>query len=313
MTENDNFSSPENIDLPARTSPQGIMSFLQEDTLLREEAGTWKDIEIQIFSHRSLRKPFLVPAVAEPMLVWVLSGAATVAERELDGEWVSSDVSAGDFFLTYSSTPYEMRWKVRDKEPFQVMHVYLSIPLLEEAASEILGLSAKQISLREVSGERDEIIGNLLTLLSQEIRAPHLKSALYIAGIAQSIAVHLVRKYGLSDSGKTLYGSRLPAFKLSRVQAYLKAHLDKKFDLEQCAKEAGLSPFHFTRLFKKTTGISPSQYFIRQKIAKSQILLQETEMSIIEIALAVGYENPGHFSQVFKRETGLTPRQYRSN
>ncbi len=289
------------------------MSFLQEDTLLREEAGTWKDIEIQIFSHRSLRKPFLVPAVAEPMLVWVLSGAATVAERELDGEWVSSDVSAGDFFLTYSSTPYEMRWKARDEHPFQVMHVYLSIPLLEAAASEILGLSAKQISLREVSGERDEIIGNLLTLLSQEIRAPYSKSSLYIAGIAQSIAVHLVRKYGLSDSGKTLSDSRLPTFKLSRVQAYLKAHLDKKFDLEECAKEAGLSPFHFTRLFKKTTGISPSRYFIRQKIAKSQLLLLETEMSIIEIALTVGYENPGHFSQVFKRETGLTPRQYRTN
>lgn len=117
MTENDNFSSPENIDLPARTSPQGIMSFLQEDTLLREEAGTWKDIEIQIFSHRSLRKPFLVPAVAEPMLVWVLSGAATVAERELDGEWVSSDVSAGDFFSPIRQHPMKCAGRLRTNTP----------------------------------------------------------------------------------------------------------------------------------------------------------------------------------------------------
>ncbi len=72
-----------------------------------------------------------------------------------------------------------------------------------------------------------------------------------------------------------------------------------------------ISEFHFSRLFKKATGLPPSHYFIRQRVARAQRLLQETEASIIEIGLSVGYSSPSHFAQIFRRETGLSPSDYR--
>ncbi|OSQ48336.1 helix-turn-helix domain-containing protein [Thalassospira alkalitolerans] len=298
-------------DLPARTSPEGLERFMQTHSLLGGNNAAWKDVYIQIFSHQKVKAPFLVPSVAEPMIVWVINGAATVEERELGGKWMSTDVRVGDFFLTQSPAPYEMRWESHGDQPFQVMHVYLSIPLIKTVARDLLGQGKSHVTLPDISGAHDETISQLLHLINQEIQAPQPENHLYIQGIAQSLAVHLIRKYAQTDTRKPADGPRLPAFKLRRVQAYMETHLDEKFDLGKCAREAGSSTYHFSRLFKKSAGTSPSQYFIHQKMAKAQQLLLETNMSILEIALAVGYESPGHFSQVFKRETGLSPREYR--
>ena len=72
-----------------------------------------------------------------------------------------------------------------------------------------------------------------------------------------------------------------------------------------------MSEYHFSRLFKKATGRSPSQCFIRLRMAKARQLLLETDQSIIDIGLEVGYGSPSHFSQVFKREVGVKPSDYR--
>jgi AraC family transcriptional regulator len=72
-----------------------------------------------------------------------------------------------------------------------------------------------------------------------------------------------------------------------------------------------MSAFHFSRLFKKTTGFSPSQYLIRLRMAEARRLLRETERSVIEIGLEVGYSSPSHFAQIFRREVGITPTDYR--
>ena len=89
------------------------------------------------------------------------------------------------------------------------------------------------------------------------------------------------------------------------------AHLEEPFDLARLAQTAGMSEFHFSRLFKKATGLSPSRYFIRQRIARAQQLLQETDTSIIEVGMSVGYSSPSHFAQIFRREAGISPSDYR--
>ncbi|MGH6632024.1 hypothetical protein [Sphingopyxis sp.] len=70
-----------------------------------------RDIIAQVFVRPAVEESFVVPAVAEPLLVWILAGEARVEERDPGGAWQASDVRAGDFFLTDSEKPYELRWR----------------------------------------------------------------------------------------------------------------------------------------------------------------------------------------------------------
>lgn len=82
---------------------------------------------MQIFTREAVQEGFIVPAVAEPLIVWIVKGSATVEERIIGGDWLASEVQAGDFFLTHSDEPYELRWRSHDGAPFEVMHLYLGI------------------------------------------------------------------------------------------------------------------------------------------------------------------------------------------
>lgn len=270
----------------------------------------WSDITVQLLAHEANQPAVIVPAVAEPLLAWVASGRATVDERDLGGVWQSSSVQEGDFFLTHSTEPYEMRWEAHGPAPFQVAHVYLSSALLEVAASEVTG--RKEVpSLGEVSGGRDELISSLLNVLVGELRAPRASSML-VRGTAGALAVHLIRRYQ-SENGRRHHPSSLPAAKLRRTIDRMLSTLEQDFSLPELAADAGMSEAYFSRMFKKATGLSPSQYAIRLKMQQAQRLLRETNMPIIEVALDVGYASPSHFSQVFRREIGVTPRDYRSH
>jgi AraC family transcriptional regulator len=88
-------------------------------------------------------------------------------------------------------------------------------------------------------------------------------------------------------------------------------HVAEEFRLDRLAAQAGLSKFHFQRLFKSATGLSPSRYHINLRMNEARRLLRETKMSIVDVALEVGYTNPSHFAQLFRRETGLSPSDYR--
>ncbi|WP_435036564.1 helix-turn-helix domain-containing protein [Pseudomonas neuropathica] len=269
-----------------------------------------KDVVIQLFTHRSVIEPILVPAVVEPLLVLVLAGAARVEERLPGGEWEAAEVSAGDFFLTSSDEPYEMRWQTYGGDTFEVMHLYLGLPLIEQASRELLGEHAGDVRFRDVSGARDGRVAYVMEQLRTELVGERLPSALFVRSLAQALAVHLVRSY----RAETRPGRRvnaLQAYKLRKVTDAMSADLAAEFSLAKLARLAELSEYHFSRLFKRATGLSPSQYFIRLRMVRARHLLLETRLSVIEIGLEVGYSSPSHFSQVFRREVGVTPSDFR--
>lgn len=292
-----------------RTSPRGLEHFIAGRTLASSDSPAWADLLVKVYSRQSHQEPFLVPAVPEPLVVWIVSGEAIIEERELGGDWVACHVRVGDFFLTRTPSPYEMRWRAIGADPFQVMHLYLSIPLFERVGREMLGHPVPPV-LRDVSGGTDPELSHLLALVRRELGRDSAGSELFVHGIAQAIAVHLIRHYASQGTADERQAA-LPRFKLRRALAHLEAQLAEPFDLTRLADAVGMSRFHFSRQFKRATGLSPSRYFIRERIARAQQLLQETDASIIEIGMAVGYSSPGHFAQVFRRETGVSPSQYR--
>lgn len=295
-----------------QTSAEALAEVVPGTRVASAQGQAWRDLVVQVFQRNRVQDSLLVPAVPEPLVVWVLSGSAIVEERELGGPWVSHRVSAGDFFLTNAPEPYELKWSAEGDAPFAVMHLHLGLPLLQRAAAEI-GDGQAGLGLQDVSGARDDLLSSLLEPLRVELMASPEPSAMFVQGLAQSLAIHLVRRYGRAAEADRRPRGGLPAFKLRRVVGLMEAGLDQEFRLAQLARETGLSEFHFGRAFKKSTGYAPSHYFIRLRMERARQLLRETRRPVIEIALEVGYTSASHFSQVFRREVGVTPREYRGD
>lgn len=293
-----------------KTSAEMLEKHIEGQLIAGRSTRAPRDVIAQIFARAQVQDSFIVPAVAEPLIVWVLSGSAKVEERNIGGNWTASEVKEDDFFLTDSDEPYELRWRSLSDKPFLVMHLYLGLPLLERAAEDLFGKPDRPV-FREVSGGRDVVLEVLVRVLQREMTNSHEISPLMIESQAQALAIHLVREYRDAARQSVHRRGAIPAFRLRRVTDLMQARLAEDFNLARYAEAAEMSEAHFSRQFKRSTGFAPSQYFIRLRIALARQLLRETRRSIISIGMDVGYSSPSHFSQVFRKETGVSPGEYR--
>ncbi|WP_171998757.1 AraC family transcriptional regulator [Cronobacter sp. JZ38] len=297
----------------ARTSAFQLEDFLNGDVIASNDALRDSGASLVQLIRRERDNPGVtVPAVAEPLLVWVVDGEAQVSEREGEGEWQTRLARAGTFYLTATATPYDMRWTLPDGKPFTVMHIYLEQALLDDAFRLCHGIDYAQGEIDDVAAESDPHLDKLLSWCQQEIAHPQKGSGAVLAGALKSLAVWLVRRYGRprhpNDAARQ---HALPAWKLQNVKQHLRAHLAAPFHLPTLAQMCAMSNWHFSRQFKQATGASPSAWFIQQRIQVACRLLRETALPVIDIACEVGYVSPSHFSQVFRKITGMSPAAYR--
>lgn len=99
---------------------------------------------------------------------------------------------------------------------------------------------------------------------------------------------------------------------IRRAMLYISKNYSSNITLENVATHVHLNPAYFSSLFKQAAGSSFKEYLNMIRIEEGKRLLSNTDYSIIDIAIAVGFEDQSYFSKVFKKYTGLTPKQYRS-
>jgi AraC family transcriptional regulator len=296
--------------VPDTTSAEALHRYAAGKVVAASKGPAWKDIQISMLALPPAADVFTMPAVTEPFLVWTTSGEAETQEREHNGPWLTSRVKKGSMFLTAAGAPYDFQYRTVSPEPYEVVLVFLSVPLFDEALQEVFGANAKNARLRDMSGFEDPHIVPLLEQLREEAGRTNA-SRMFVRGIAQALAIHLARNYTAITETARGETSSLPGFKLRRVTDWMAEHLDEEFSLPRLAEQAGMSEFHFNRLFKRATGVPPSQYQIKLRMDAARRLLRETKNSVITIANEVGYSNPSHFAQLFRKETGLAPTDYR--
>jgi AraC-like DNA-binding protein len=97
---------------------------------------------------------------------------------------------------------------------------------------------------------------------------------------------------------------------LRRARDHVDRHYAEPLDLEVMASAAGLSKFHFHRLFAATYGITPAAYVSQRRVERAQDLLRATTLNVTEVCHAVGFTSLGSFSSRFKEIVGESPRQF---
>lgn len=98
---------------------------------------------------------------------------------------------------------------------------------------------------------------------------------------------------------------------LNRVLDYIEAHLHEEVRLNELAALACLSPQHFSRAFKASTGRPPSIYLIEKRLERAKHLLLTTQEPVAEIALMSGFSSQSHMTTAFRRFTAMTPAKFR--
>lgn len=96
-----------------------------------------------------------------------------------------------------------------------------------------------------------------------------------------------------------------------KIKQQLEATWQSNHDLDQLARDHGLSPSVFRRIWNQLVGIPPHRYVIERRMIQARRLLAESAMNISEIAYAVGYEDPLYFSRLFSKTTGISASLYR--
>jgi len=115
---------------------------------------------------------------------------------------------------------------------------------------------------------------------------------------------------GLRAAAPTSGG--LPGCRVRQVTEFIEKNLDKDLPLAELAAVVCMSPYHFARLFKDSTGVPPHRFVVRQRIARARGALATPELSIAQISRMVGFRTPSHFTTVFRRVLGITPGTYRT-
>lgn len=123
---------------------------------------------------------------------------------------------------------------------------------------------------------------------------------------------------GEAVAAKSAAGDREPALNPARdrrraVEAalWIEAHAHEALDLDAIAAQAGLSAFHFLRLFARVLGVTPHQYLVRCRLRAAARLLADPRISITAIAYDVGFADLSNFTRTFRRAAGVSPRHFR--
>lgn len=153
----------------------------------------------------------------------------------------------------------------------------------------------------------DETLATLMRLIADAVSDQHPGDPLYGEGLITAFAARFFARGRDVVPGP----SKLSPAQLRRAVAYLEARMPLRVELATLAAHAGLSPYHFSRAFKASTGLAPYQWQLRSRIQRAQALLLTTNSSLEQIAEATGFADGVHLGRTFRKLTGTTPAAWR--
>lgn len=228
-------------------------------------------------------------------------------ERWLDGKLKTESRNQGDIAVIPAGISQRCNWNTLSE--FTILAI--APTLLEQVGQDLVNCDRIELIPHYMTGQ-DILIQGIFGALRQELEFGKIGGYLLIDSLKIALAIHLLRNYCTTQPLLSSYTDGLSKSKLQQITEYVNEHLHEEVKLIELAAIAQISPYHFLRLFKQSTGLTPHQYILQRRIDKAKYLLQESKLSITDIAFRVGFCDQSHLTRCFKRLLGMTPKQFQS-
>lgn len=227
--------------------------------------------------------------------------------RESGGETTQGEYFAGQVSIHPAGMPIRWEWKSR----VELLMLTLAPAYLDAVARRTFGQDAAPVELWHEEGRHDPLVNNVAAALLRELLAVDAGTPTFVDGLARVLSVHLIRRYaqGAPTAREAVRAHR----GVSAAVRFIRQNFAQPLTLADIAAAASLSPFHLTRLFKKTLGMSPHQYLLEVRVHGANALLSTGAdgPTLAQVATAVGFSDQSHLTRQFKRILGITPKQAR--
>jgi AraC family transcriptional regulator len=253
--------------------------------------------------------PSLAIATLEPrtdrirVLVTGEQGAFDVTYETPDGQLRRAIVRGPHVCVIPANRPH----KVAPRQPSDMLVLSLSPAYFATRCNDGFG-SVREV--RESYGVVDAFLRGIGDGLSADFRAGREPDDEALESLAIGIAMHLATHYN-RETPSMVASVGLPPQKLQRVLAVIEERLAESIQVRDLAGAISMSPFHFTRMFKRATGLTPHAYITERRMEQAKRLLTASELALVEVAASVGYQTQAHFTGVFHKHVGTTPRVFR--
>jgi AraC family transcriptional regulator len=136
---------------------------------------------------------------------------------------------------------------------------------------------------------------------------------LFLDSVEQAMAVTLVNGHAVRHRPVQMYRGGLGAARLRRIKELVHSKMEDDLSLDEIAQSVGLSTAHFARMFRKSTGETPHQFVLRQRLERAKAMLRDPDARVLDVAVACGFKTQQHFAQVFRDVWGVSPTEYRQD
>jgi AraC family transcriptional regulator len=266
----------------------------------------WSSVLVRVARRNDSSGHAGLGVLPHPRIMLVTRGSVTVRRRD-GGDGGSAQLMPGKAWLVPAGEPLSYDWTQAGQGTREMTSIVFPAADLALTADAMRRRRPGPVGLPEVTLIEDRVVRTVLVELSHAMTSG--VDELYAQSSAAFLLAHLLSHYG-SGAPSLLATGREDARVRTAIE-FMRASLSLPISLADIAASAGLSPYHFLRVFRSVTGMPPFRYLTRLRIDAARRLLLDGDLSVTEVAALCGFGSASQFSTAFRREAGLSPSEFR--